>query len=924
MKKSFSHLAFVCLFVILPAMLTSMFVNEFFEHEKKLYYDKQFDSLNHSLSETLYNLQSEVFLLKKSKKIFEYFKKNKSNKAKIETYCKELADDLPVEFDLFLFDKGKQVCPNFLKFRSRSVGGRVWKLLALDNDKRNQEYKKYKKLIAGYLGSTFRVARMLEERNSIIPIVTKFTAGGIYWNSEDNDESSGIMIVFWQIPKDEYIIKRVIEAESHKYADVFVAQSEKDALNKDIFRRLNVLKEKNIVENKEKIWNSVNYKDYFLTASTPVTENYQSICGNIVTITVLSALLALLLYAYYVFTKEISISIKYKIAGLFFTAFLVAFGGFIYLGNLYIEDKQKSLIVKASNYSRSLLTRIDELFKSDNINFDSKCFDICLKAVDYENTNSLAALKMLMDSDELVSVEVRNASDSSLIFSFNHEIIYEDLQNVYEIVARLSLDNRFKSNLSEHSDKVMVEFITNPEIGLSPVIKQDNKTHLILFGSMPLASYWTLIPKNGEKLFVSVLIMANKFMGARVIEKFNEFNDSSLFAPYQVAFANNRTGDVFPDFLIEIPSFEIFNEQVYFSENLTESVFESDNKKFLITAQRSRQTRDFCFYSLYPLEKIDSEILLTKLYFVLGLLFFTITASLAGKMLTDFFIVPIYSLAEGVEAISKRNISYRISYSQSDEFGDLAERFNRMIADLKEMELAQDVQNSLLPSDVPNPEGYEIAFSNKMAAAVGGDYFDVFMCDNDKLCIIIGDVSGHGVSSALVMAMAKATLYHGFKENKNLVELFAELNKVINYYFSKPPVRKMITLFACLIDVSTGLGTFVNAGHNFPLLLKNDLSVEELSAVHLPIGVSKKTPKLQPATFEIKSGEGILFYTDGIVEVCSVDKEQYGYERFKSSLHSSYGMSAVSVIEKTVENYSAWLAGNEPDDDYTLVYLKRN
>ena len=150
------------------------------------------------------------------------------------------------------------------------------------------------------------------------------------------------------------------------------------------------------------------------------------------------------------------------------------------------------------------------------------------------------------------------------------------------------------------------------------------------------------------------------------------------------------------------------------------------------------------------------------------------------------------------------------------------------------------------------------------------------------------------------------------------------LNKVINYYFSKPPVRKMITLFACLIDVSTGLGTFVNAGHNFPLLLKNDLSVEELSAVHLPIGVSKKTPKLQPVTFEIKSGEGILFYTDGIVEVCSVDKEQYGYERFKSSLHSSYGMSAVSVIEKTVENYSAWLAGNEPDDDYTLVYLKRN
>lgn len=924
MKKSFSHLASICLFVILPAMLTSMFVNEYFEHENKLYYGTHFENLNHSLSETLCNLQSEVFLLKISKKIFEIFQKNKSNNAKIETYCKELADELPIDFDLFLFDKGKLVTPNFLKFRSRAVGRRVWQLLALDNETRNQEYKKYKKLISGYLGSTFRVGRMLEERNSIIPIVTKLTSGGIYWNAESNDKSSGVMIVFWQIPEDKYIFKKVIEAERHKYADVFIAQSEKDALNEDLFRRLNLLKEKNIVENKEKIWNSVNYKDYFLTASLKVSENFQSTKLTLFVLIFLSAFLALALYTYYVFTKEISISIKYKIAGLFFAAFLVALGGFTYLGNLFIEDKQKSLTVKASNYSRSLLTRIDELFESDNVNFDSKCYDICLKAKDFENEETLTVLKKLMDSDELISVEVRNASDSNLIFSFNHEVLYEDLQNIYEIVAKLSLDNKFKSKLSEYSDKVMVDFITNPEIGLSPVIKQSDKAHLIYFGSMPLASYWTLIHKNGEELLVSVLMMANKVLGAKVTEKFNEINDSSLFDPYRVAYVNNRTGYIFPNYLKEIKGFESFNEQAFFAENLTEAVFELNNKKFLITGQRARQARDFCFYSLYPIEKIDSEILLAKLYIVLGLLFFTITASLAGKMLVDFFIVPIHSLAEGVEAISKRNIDYRISYSQNDEFGDLAERFNIMIAGLKEMQLAQDVQNSLLPGNVPNPEGYEIAFSNRMAAAVGGDYFDVFMCDKDKLCVIIGDVSGHGVSSALVMAMAKATLYHGFKENKNLVELFAELNKIINYYFGKPPVRKMITLFACIIDLSTGLGTFVNAGHNFPLLLKNDQSIVELSSIHLPIGSSKKTIKLEPSTFEIKSGEGILFYTDGIVEVCSVAKEQYGYERFKSFLRLCYGLPAVSVVDKTVENYSAWLSENEPDDDYTLIYLKRN
>lgn len=171
--------------------------------------------------------------------------------------------------------------------------------------------------------------------------------------------------------------------------------------------------------------------------------------------------------------------------------------------------------------------------------------------------------------------------------------------------------------------------------------------------------------------------------------------------------------------------------------------------------------------------------------------------------------------------------------------------------------------------------------------------------------------------------MARAIFYQGLKEGGDLISLFTDLNLAIYEYFHLLPVRKMITVFAAVIDLSTGVGEFVNAGHNFPVKLSTDGLCEDLAAVHLPIGACRKLRNLTTNEFCFKSGETLVFYTDGLVEVKNSQDEMYGYDRFKDSLACNFHKSADDLNRELIARYDSWLGGIEPDDDLTLIVLKR-
>jgi serine phosphatase RsbU (regulator of sigma subunit) len=173
------------------------------------------------------------------------------------------------------------------------------------------------------------------------------------------------------------------------------------------------------------------------------------------------------------------------------------------------------------------------------------------------------------------------------------------------------------------------------------------------------------------------------------------------------------------------------------------------------------------------------------------------------------------------------------------------------------------------------------------------------------------------------MAMAKAVVYQGLKEDRGLIEIFEDLNQTIYTYFHLPPVRKMITVFAAMIELPSGRGSFVNAGHNFPVQVVGNSTCIDLAAVHLPIGAVSRLRGMQLHEFTIAPEDYLVFYTDGLIEVVNSQKDMYSYERFKDFLVSLSAVDADQIAQRLVEEYDKWLGNNEPDDDLTIVVLKR-
>jgi sigma-B regulation protein RsbU (phosphoserine phosphatase) len=171
--------------------------------------------------------------------------------------------------------------------------------------------------------------------------------------------------------------------------------------------------------------------------------------------------------------------------------------------------------------------------------------------------------------------------------------------------------------------------------------------------------------------------------------------------------------------------------------------------------------------------------------------------------------------------------------------------------------------------------------------------------------------------------MAKAVVYQGLKEDRGLIEIFEDLNHTVYTYFHEPSVRKMITVFAAMIDLKSGQGSFVNAGHNFPVKVGKDGVCSDLQAVHLPVGAVPRLRGMKLNEFVLDPDEYLVFYTDGLVEVLNYREEMYGYERLKAFLAKMPAMEAVTVSNRLLIEYDAWLGGAEPDDDLTIVVLRR-
>jgi sigma-B regulation protein RsbU (phosphoserine phosphatase) len=292
-----------------------------------------------------------------------------------------------------------------------------------------------------------------------------------------------------------------------------------------------------------------------------------------------------------------------------------------------------------------------------------------------------------------------------------------------------------------------------------------------------------------------------------------------------------------------------------------------------------------------------------------------------AQLLTKSFINPLLKLHEGALAIENRNFKYRLSIPNVDEFGEVSGIFNHMMVGLQELEIAKIIQESMFPKPEFNQGKFSVYGKSVTMIDVGGDYLDFFKVDDNNFAVLLGDVAGHGVAAAVIMAMAKATILVSGNYLHSPSAILNELHKTILSVKSSKQ-KKFMTFQYMLVNSETGENLYSNAGGCSPCLVRpTSKSLIELEKYEPVLGGFKNTIYSE-TSFEFVPGDAIVFFTDGIVECKNKKGEILGYKKLKDIFLACYDSNPKTYYENIYKAYLDYTGmGSEPEDDLTIIVL---
>lgn len=298
---------------------------------------------------------------------------------------------------------------------------------------------------------------------------------------------------------------------------------------------------------------------------------------------------------------------------------------------------------------------------------------------------------------------------------------------------------------------------------------------------------------------------------------------------------------------------------------------------------------------------------------------------------------PMNILLHGVERMDGDTSRVRIEMPSRNEFAILADAFNAMserIDDARrtqaardrmqhELELAREIQHSLLPGSVSSPRGYDIDHYYQAAYEVGGDYVDVIPLDDERLAIAMGDVSGKGVQGLVVMAMVKTLFQQLAPRAEDTQSIICDINAAL---YGSIKANMFVTFLAGIFDARSGLITLSNAGHNPMMVYRaEDDTIEQVRMGGPPLGAFGAihfNERVEAREVLLNPGDVALIYTDGVNESRNHNGEMYTIPRVAETLRAHAAGRARDIVGGIVDDAEAFRQGTPQGDDLTLLVVR--
>ena len=232
-----------------------------------------------------------------------------------------------------------------------------------------------------------------------------------------------------------------------------------------------------------------------------------------------------------------------------------------------------------------------------------------------------------------------------------------------------------------------------------------------------------------------------------------------------------------------------------------------------------------------------------------------------------------------------------------------------------ELQQAADIQKQCLPEGSPAIDGFDIAGYSEPCRTVGGDYFGYFPVGDDKVWVIIADVAGKGMPASLLVMNFQARVQVLAQDDLDPATMATRLNDTL---CSVCPANRFITAFLCRMDGKSGDIAYCNAGHERPLLVRADGTVEDLTEGGPIIGMFPKMP-FEVGRSSMAAGDSLVMFTDGVSEAQGADRNEYGTDRLSDLFKDRGDAGAETMVGRVNESVQTWLAGEAAHDDVTFV-----
>ncbi len=247
----------------------------------------------------------------------------------------------------------------------------------------------------------------------------------------------------------------------------------------------------------------------------------------------------------------------------------------------------------------------------------------------------------------------------------------------------------------------------------------------------------------------------------------------------------------------------------------------------------------------------------------------------------------------------------------------------RRIADRErqkvELETARRIQSSILPDLPPEVNGVQISHAYLPATEVGGDFYDVLALEDGRLAVAVGDVAGHGVSSGLVMSMAKSALAVQVTFRPEVEEVFATLNRMI---FQSARKRLLTTLCYALVDPQAREVLYASAGHLFPYRITSGGDVFALESISYPLGVRDELD-ISVRSAQLEAGDQLFMFSDGVVEAHGAESDElFGFERLEQSLRAHAPAGVLGIRNGVLSDIERFTGPAPRSDDLTVLVLQ--